>query len=96
MKWNRIQIGTTEKLLSVGSTVQSGYTSLYTVDTSIQNTYKLTIKSVSSNDFNYAYMCFGSVETSGIYYFAQITNGTSNSRNSYYILHINILFLSKL
>ena len=74
-----------EKILSVGSSVEPGYTSSYTVDTSTTKSYKFTIISVSSNDFNCAYMCFDAAisrdKASRIYYFAQITNGSTNSRN---------------
>ena len=82
MQWRRIQVGTIEKELTIGSTVKSGYTSLYSVDTLTANTYKLTIKIVSVNDYQYAYMCYD-VSTRGYYYFAQITSGSSNSRNFY-------------
>ena len=100
MVWNRIEVGSTQNILFVSFIVRRGYTSLYTVDASKingSNTYKLTIKNVTSNDFNYAYMCFDDSldesQPSRVYYFAQITNGSSNSRNSYYILHITRSYL---
>ena len=85
MQWVRIQVGTVEKVISIGSAVESGFTSLYSVDTSTANVYKLKIKSVSSNDFKYAYMCFDDYSKT-YYYFGQVTSGSSNSRNSNIIL----------
>ena len=82
MQWRRIQVGTTEKIISIGSNVQSDFTSLYTIDTATPNSYRLTIKSVSSNDYKYAYMCYDS-SSQAYYYFAQITSGSSNSRKVY-------------
>jgi hypothetical protein len=93
MQWRRIQVGTIEKVISSGSTVQPGYTSLYSVDTTTANIYKLTIKSVSSDDFKYAYMCYDdSFEEN--YYFGQVTSGSSNSRNFFVIFwQFSLIFL---
>jgi hypothetical protein len=77
MQWVRIQVGTVEKVISIGSAVESGFTSLYSVDTSTANVYKLKIKSVSSNDFKYAYMCFDDYSNAH-YYFGQVTSGSLN------------------
>jgi hypothetical protein len=84
MQWRRIQVGAIERLLSIGSAVQSAYSSLYSVDTSTANVYKITIKSVSSDDYKYAYMCYDDL-TKVYYYFGQVTSGSSNSRNFYII-----------
>jgi hypothetical protein len=84
MHWRRIQVGMLERSLSIGSAVQLGYTSLYSVVTSTANVYKLTIKSVSSDDYKYAYMCYDDL-AKAYYYFGQVTSGSSNSRNFYII-----------
>jgi hypothetical protein len=84
MQWRRIQVGTIERLLSFGSAVQPSFSSLYSVDTSTAKIYKLTIKSVTLDDFKYAYMCYDIVKEA-YYYFGQVTSGSSNSRNFYII-----------
>jgi hypothetical protein len=77
MQWVRIQVGTVEKVISIGSTVKPSFTSLYSVDTSTANVYKLTIKRVSSDDFKYAYMCYDGF-SNAYYYFGQVTSGSSD------------------
>ena len=90
MQWRRIQVGTTEKIISIGSNVQSDFTSLYTIDTATPNSYRLTIKSVSSNDYGYAYKCEA---FDSIYYIAQITSGSLNSRNTFTAPNVLIVHL---
>ena len=69
-----------ETIITKGSSVEAAHTSSYTIDTSISNTNKLTIKSVSSNDFTYSYECLDASVSGPVFYFAQITNGSSTSR----------------